>query len=419
MVPPNSKTNCIGLCKLLPSIQHYSWGGKEYIPTLLGLKNEEKQPYAELWIGSHPAAPSKVISDGKSAFLTELLKERAVEMLGPECVRAFGPDLPYLLKVLDAERMLSIQVHPSRQQAEKGYLRENKAGIAPDAKNRNYKDKNHKPEIHVALTEFWMLHGFRPLDEIDTMLNSTAEFKSLRKIWGSGDLQKLYKIIMTMPQTETDSLLQPLIQRLAPLYRDGQLDKDSPDFWAARAADFFPLPGNHLDRGIFSIYLFNLLHLQPGEGTFQAAGVPHAYLQGTNVELMANSDNVLRGGLTPKHIDVDELLRVIKIDAKPAQILKGENISSTERLYTAPVRDFKLCKISLKKSDRYLFQDQHGLECMVVIKGNIKAKAADNELLLKKGDVFMAPANMHYTLTANSESVIFKASTACTSLRSR
>ncbi len=395
------------LYEIIPGIQNYTWGGTEYIPSLLDIENKEKKPYAELWIGTHPVAPAKVVVNNHPVLLSDFINKT---LLGSGSIEMFGTTLPYLFKVLDAQKMLSIQVHPSKQQAAKGFARENKANIPLTAKNRNYKDTNHKPEIHVALTEFWMLHGFRPLEEIDYWLHKIAEFTPLLKTWNRGNLSLLYETIMTMPQNQIDSILQPLVERLMPLYRSQQLDKDEPHFWAARAADLFPLPGNHLDRGIFSIYLFNLLHLHPGQGTFQAAGVPHAYLQGTNVELMANSDNVLRGGLTPKHIDVKELLNIIKINPAPPQILAGTRIAEHETLYPAPVKDFKLSRLLLENGDNYTSQNNHGLECMVITEGSIQAKDDYQEMSLNRGKVFMAPANVAYTLEAKTRCIIFKAS---------
>ncbi len=397
------------LYEIIPGIQNYTWGGTEYIPSLLDIENMEKKPYAELWIGTHPVAPAKVVVDGHSLLLHDFIKNNRKTLLGSASIERFGTTLPYLFKVLDAQKMLSIQVHPSKQQAAEGFERENRANIPLTAKNRNYKDNNHKPEIHVALTEFWMLHGFRPLEEIDFWLDKTTEFNALLKTWDKGNLSLLYETIMTMPQDQIDSILQPLVERLMPAYRSQQLDKDEPHFWAARAADLFPLPGNHLDRGIFSIYLFNLLHLRPGQGTFQAAGVPHAYLQGTNVELMANSDNVLRGGLTPKHIDVKELLKIVKIDPTRPQILEGEKTNDHETLYPTPVKDFKLSRLLLKTGDNYISQNQHGLECLVLTEGSIRAKDDYQEMSLNRGKVFMAPANVSYTLEAKTRSILFKA----------
>ena len=166
----------------------------------------------------------------------------------------------------------------------------------------------------MALTEFWMLHGFRPLEQIADTLEHTPELGSLmagfrQRLAAAGHdhqarrglLRELYSNVMTMPQEQVDSLLNGLLSRLQ---AKPVTDKDSADYWALRAAENFPLPGGHRDRGIFSVYLLNLVHLQPGQGTFQPAGVLHAYLEGVNVELMANSDNVLRGGLTTKHVDV-------------------------------------------------------------------------------------------------------------------
>jgi mannose-6-phosphate isomerase class I len=220
--------------------------------------------------------------------------------------------------------MLSIQVHPTKEQAAAGFARENAAGIDLGAAERNYKDDNHKPEVAVALTDFWMLHGFRPLDQIAEALRKVPELCSSMpdfsaRLVRAGDvtqarrdlLRDLYRAVMTMPQEHVDLLLNALVERLA---SGAWSDKDGPDYWVARAAETFPPVGRHRDRGIFSIYLLNLVHLRPGQGTFQPAGTLHAYPEGVTVELMASSDNVLRGGLTRKHVDVSELMGILSFD---------------------------------------------------------------------------------------------------------
>lgn len=243
--------------------------------------------------------------------------------------------------------MLSIQVHPTKEQAAAGFARENAAGIDMGAAERNYKDDNHKPEVAVALTDFWMLHGFRPLDQIAEALRKVPELCSImpdfsaRLVRAGGAtqtrrdlLRDLYRAVMTMPQERVDLLLNALVERLA---SGAWSDKDGADYWVARAAEAFPPVGGHRDRGIFSIYLLNLVHLRPGQGTFQPAGTLHAYLEGVTVELMANSDNVLRGGLTQKHVDVGELLRILSFDNGTPQVLDGEPGGSSERSVPDPV----------------------------------------------------------------------------------
>lgn len=406
---------------LRPAIQHYDWGGREFIPRLLGIGNTEGRPYAELWIGAHPGAPSTASLGDTPVPLNDLVAEGPETMLGADTARRFRNRLPYLFKVLDAHKMLSIQAHPSKQQAEEGFEYENAEGIPLGAPNRNYKDDNHKPEVHVALTDFWMLHGFRPLEDIGRILRQVPEFRVLMpdfdaRLSQAGDdpaersvlLRELYSLVMTMPQARVDSVLQPLLHRL----RSGPAPaKDHPDFWALRAAEDYPLPDGHIDRGIFSVYLLNLVRLRPGQGTFQPAGTLHAYLEGVNVELMANSDNVLRGGLTPKHVDVPELLNTLVFEGGKPAVLNGERVTEAMTAYETPADEFELSRIALLPHQSETFRAGHGPDALMVIEGEAAVAAADGERRLGKGAVAFVPDGVGYSLTGGSEpAVVFRAS---------
>jgi mannose-6-phosphate isomerase len=275
-------------------VQHYAWGGFNFIPELLSVANKEDKPFAEYWLGAHPNQPSEIIVEGSSLPLDKFIDHNKVATLGTSVAKEFN-SLPFLLKVLDVRQMLSIQVHPCKKEAETGYVQENKAGISLTAANRNYKDDNHKPELMVALSDFWLLHGFKPEVQLKEALSAIPDFDFMISEFESGGYLGLYKKVMMMEQEEVNGVLDPVISRILPLYENGELSKSHEGFWAARAANTFCSDGNY-DRGIFSIYLFNLLHLKKGEGVFQQAGLPHAYLEGQNVEIMANSDNVLRAG---------------------------------------------------------------------------------------------------------------------------
>ncbi len=210
------------------TIKQYDWGGKTFIPQLLNEQNTGKRPYAEYWLGNN-------------------LDER------------FGK-VPYLLKVLDVEKMLSIQVHPTKDVARKKFREENEKGIPLDAPHRNYKDENHKPELLSPLSDFYLLHGFKPADAMVKILLAVPELNFLADVFGGGDYKALYTSVMTMPQAEVNQRLRPLIDRIIPLYNEGKLSKNDEHFWAARAAVTFNANGN-IDRGIFSIYLFNVVKL--------------------------------------------------------------------------------------------------------------------------------------------------------------
>lgn len=363
------------------AVQHYEWGGYDFIPNLLGVPNPRQEPFAELWIGAHPKAPSTALLAEGERPLNELLAE----------------PLPYLFKVLDARQMLSIQAHPTKQQAEQGFARENAAGIPLNAPQRNYKDSNHKPEVHVALTEFWMLHGFRTLEGIMDQFRRHPELSALGAPTG---LRELYTTAMTLPQPQVDAILSPLLARI----EAENPPKSSPAYWALRAARGFPRANGERDRGIFSCFLLNLVRLNPGEGTYQPAGVLHAYLEGVNVELMANSDNVLRGGLTPKHVDVDELLRTLTFEGGEPQVLKGEAVSQAERVYRTPAAEFELSRIALEPGTAHTAAAR-GPEAFIVLEG----AAALNGIQLRRGSIAFAQSGSAYLIEAESPAVLFKA----------
>lgn len=324
-------------------VQPYSWGGTKFIPQLLSINNKEEKSYAEYWLGAHPKAPA--IIEDENVSLLQLIKENTVEVLGTRVAESFG-SLPYLFKILDVRQMLSIQVHPSKESAIEEYNKENEKGIPLTAPNRNYKDQNHKPELMVALSDFWLLHGFKEEAALKNIFKKVPALSFLEACFGDGNYKALYEELMTMAQAKADEILSPLLQEIIPQYNAGSLQKSDENFWAARAALSFCKEG-HYDRGIFSIYLFNLLHLKEGEGIYQPAGLPHAYLEGQNVEVMANSDNVLRAGLTDKHIDVSELLKHVKFEATHPNILRVGN--EAEQSYNSPAEEFLLKKFSIAK----------------------------------------------------------------------
>lgn len=410
-----------GLFKLTGTVQHYDWGGFDFIPALLGQPHPSPKPCAELWLGAHAGGSSLVDSPDGAVPLPQLISASPERVLGTAVATRFQNTLPYLLKILDARKMLSIQAHPTIAHAQAEFVAEEAHGIALSDPKRNYKDKNHKPEVHVALTDFWMLHGFRPLEEIAASLREVVELRGLMPDFGerlsqaghnaaarTALLRALYARAMTMPQDEVDSILSPLIERLE---KHPPTNKDEPDFWAARAAREFPLPGGHLDRGIFSIYLLNLVRLHPGEATYQSAGTLHAYLEGANVELMANSDNVLRGGLTPKNVDVPELMRVVRFDEGQAAIISGKDAGNGETLFSTPAEEFELSRLDCLPERPYHRTHHCGPDILIVLKGEVVASSAHGEVRLKSGESVFATQDTDYTLAAEGEpAIVFKAS---------
>jgi mannose-6-phosphate isomerase len=389
----DNKEKCMtGIYRLKGTIKHYDWGGISFIPSLLQIDNKEQKPYAEYWLGTHPLGISLVeFLNGKQQKLDELCGH-----------------LPYLFKAQEVKEMLSIQAHPSKKNAEIEFARENAAGIPLDAPHRNYKDDNHKPEMLVALGDFWLLHGFKPPKELEHTLLNVVELRELLPVYNESGYAGLYKYIMEMPQTEVNRILQPLVDNILPVYDIGEADKENEDFWAARAAKTFTRNGN-IDRGIFSIYLFNIVHLKRGEAIFQDAGVPHAYLEGFNVELMANSDNVLRGGLTSKHIDVKELLKHVKCEPTHPAILQAGQVKDGEQTYTTPAPDFKISVFHMKKGETVFF-NSGGAEIILLTDGIVELAGSNQRFELKKGmPSAIAFPGEKVQITAASEATVFRA----------
>ncbi len=325
--------------KIKGRIQHYAWGGKTFLPSLLSIKNDDQLPFGEYWLGTHGSGPSLVhLSGNATTPLPALIQSEKKRYLGEKVTNQFN-GLPFLFKILDVHDMLSIQVHPSKSSAEAGFEKENQLGIPLTAPNRNYKDQNHKPEVMVALSEFWLLHGFA--HDIEKRVNEFELLSLFKEDFLQGGIKGIYKKIMELPVETVDDILEALSARIIDLYHAGKLEKSSPDFWAARAMETFKQEDGHFDRGIFSIYLFNILRLEPGQAIFQGAGMPHAYLEGQNIELMSNSDNVLRAGLTPKHIDIPELLSNTAFVPTTPSIMDGQ-LGLPHQVYDCPVNDFIL-----------------------------------------------------------------------------
>ena len=392
--------------QLIGRVQHYPWGGDTFIPSLLSQENSHKQSFAEYWLGVHSGGPSRVVL-GQSAFtyLPALINSDKKRYLGESVSSTFG-NLPFLLKVLDVKDMLSIQVHPSKASAKEGFRRENEVGIALDAPNRNYKDINHKPEVMVALSDdFWLLHGFSP--EIDRRLDFYDFLTPLKKVFADGGIRGLYQYLMELPQYAVDELIGEQAKVIMPKYLDSELSKSSPDFWAARAISNMGPGNSHFDRGIFSIYLFNIVHLKRGEGIFQGAGMPHAYLEGQNIELMSNSDNVLRAGLTPKYVDIPELIRNTSFVPTFPDILSGD-LNKTIQEYRCPVPDFTLFT-AFVKAGAIQSIPEGSPKILLVMNGEGRCLGAETNQI-SSGTALFLGANEALEIRAESDLLLFIAS---------
>lgn len=407
--------NAPGLLALRPAVQHYEWGDPNFIPALVGEENPDGEPYAELWMGAHPDAPSGAILGDSAVPLSELIEAAPEGILHPVVAARFGRQLPFLFKVLAAAEPLSLQTHPTKRNTEEGFARENEAGIPLNARGRNYRDTNHKPELIVALTDFYGLRGFRALAEIGCQIEAVPELFGIGPAFRPTPdwLRELYSKLMTLPQEEADALLSSLVERLSAECKRKPFTKADREFWLLRADRIYSR-GGHRDRGLFSFYLLNLVHLRPGEGMYLPAGILHAYLEGAGVELMANSNNVLRGGLTPKHIDVPELLRNVTFEGAEAGILKERRIPGTQEwIYSTPAEEFELSRIELDEHSSHSSRPGHAVEVLFVESAQtgkpITVKSGADAWTFDRGQVFLAPSGTAYELSSSGQASLFKA----------
>ncbi|MDX6355726.1 MAG: mannose-6-phosphate isomerase [Streptomyces sp.] len=336
-----------GMNRLLNTIRPYAWGSTTAIPELLGAE-PTGEPQAELWMGAHPGAPSRLDRDDGPVPLDTVIDADPAAELGEATVKRFGPRLPFLLKVLAAGAPLSVQVHPDLAQAKAGFADEEARGIPIDAPDRNYKDPNHKPEMLVALSPFDGLCGFRrPADAAELIealgVGSLAPYVDiLRAHPESQALREVLAAVLSADPDEIAATVHAATEAAARLAADPGTPHAADYAAYAKAARSFPG-----DRGLIAAMLLNYVRLQPGEALYLGAGVPHAYLEGLGVEIMANSDNVLRCGLTPKHIDVPELLRIVRFEAGDPGVLRPEAAPDGEELYPAPIDEFRLSRYVL------------------------------------------------------------------------
>ncbi|MGD2187519.1 MAG: mannose-6-phosphate isomerase, class I [Desulfobacterales bacterium] len=394
----------IGLLK--NTIQEYAWGSLRAIPDLLGQRNPENKPQAELWMGAHPKAPSLVQYNGQWVSLLDLISKNPKDVLGEKTAKNFANRLPYLFKVLAAAKPLSIQAHPNLRQARAGFQMENAQKIPLDASHRNYRDDNHKPECLCALTQFWALSCFRPISGMLTYLEKgcahglNAEIKELKRQPNSHGLKQFYTALMSMngdrqKQVVADALKQA--QRFA--------DDDAVFQWMLKLADDYPD-----DIGVLAPILLNLIRLEPGQAIFLNAGELHAYLKGLGIELMANSDNVLRGGLTPKHVDVPELLRILKFEDREATLLKPQVSTANELVYASPAKEFELSLITLNKGAQYRSPLDRSIEILICTRGKVTLTDdnSQTETQLQQGASAIVPAAVE-RYRINGEGTCYKA----------
>lgn len=385
--------------KLHNKIQNYEWGTKNenaFIPNLLGIKAEKDVPYAELWIGSHPKSPSEIEIDGKKYPLNEVIQAFPEHILGEQIYKTYGAQLPFLLKVLSAAKALSIQLHPNKKQAERLNRKDPK----------NYPDANHKPEIAVSLDGLTALGGFRPIHDIKENLVKNPEISEFvgtdlpSKILNAESdsaaenyVKELYATLMRKAD-DTDALLITISQ-----WADRLTKKSNRSDVETQFLTQHELYGN--DIGLFSFFFFNLIHLKPGQAIFTDAGIPHAYIGGNIIECMANSDNVVRAGLTPKFKDVSTLLDILVYNFSAFEILNEEQ-NRDHVVYKTTAPEFEVSGFSKPAGFKQDFSSDNKPSVCIVTDGKLTVSSRMENVSFKKGESFMIPASLEkFTLSAD------------------
>jgi len=371
-------------------IQNYAWGSMTFIPELMGGPVPSEKPQAELWMGVHPKAPSKVLCKGQWMSLPEFIRKDPEGILGESIAKNFSNELPFLFKVLAATKPLSIQAHPTRDQAQSGFARENEVKIPLDAPNRNYRDENHKPEMICALTPFWLLNGFRKIDDLVALTKRIGApglrdiVRSLRGQHEAEGLKMFLTTLMTMDRDTQTHLVSEVMHCIEQnSCTDAALD------WVMKLNQGYPG-----DMGVLSPIFMNIVHLKPGQGMYTPSGRLHAYLEGAGIELMANSDNVLRGGLTAKNMDIRELLKILDFTHNELDILRPKRREKGEDIYDTPAKEFLLSLISVERDSPFESSSTRSVEIMICLEGDAQISDLGNGdvLSLTRGTALIVPA---------------------------
>jgi len=395
------------LVQLKCAIQHYDWGVSGQTPSAVAelgsLNREEKideeKPHAELWMGTHLSGLNVIketdsSDSSSSSSLKQHVEANAKETLGEKCLKRFGNDLPFLLKVLSVAKALSIQAHPDKQLAEK--LHEEKPHM--------YKDANHKPEMALAVTEFEAMSGF--ISEPKEALEKCPELKLLTGIRleemdamkedKKAQMKYLFTKVMLAEKEEVAKHVRALVKRLKEEAEGkGGNDDDERDRLALRLNGQYPD-----DVGVMCAYLLNYIKLQPGEAVYMAANEPHAYLDGECVEVMATSDNVVRAGLTPKARDTEILCDMLTYKLGKPEVLTGDVIDKNTKRYSPPFDEFELEVISCSKNETAELTVSQGPSILLVKNGK---GTLNDDVMIEKGSVVFANANEKMTLTNSDD----------------
>ena len=381
--------------KLINSVQNYAWGSKTALTELYGLANPQQLPMAELWMGAHPKSSSKIEdASGQIVSLRDVIDENQSALLGDAVAQRFG-ELPFLFKVLCAAQPLSIQVHPNKRNSEIGFAKENAAGIPMDAAERNYKDPNHKPELVFALTPFLAMNAFREFSEIVSLLQPVAgAHTAIAHFLEQPNAERLSQLFAGLLSMQGEEKFRALAILKAAL----ETQQGEPWQTIRVISEFYPD-----DSGLFSPLLLNVVKLKPGEAMFLFAETPHAYLQGTALEVMANSDNVLRAGLTPKYIDIPELVANVKFEAKPAAELLTQPVKNGSELdFPIPVEDFAFSLHDLSAQPTAIAQQSAAI--LFCLEGEAVLSKGEESLTLKPGEsAFISAAESPVQVSGNGK----------------
>jgi mannose-6-phosphate isomerase len=398
------------------AIRTYAWGSRTAIADFTGRAVPTAHPEAELWLGAHPADPAWVETEGGEQSLLEVLRADPEGQLGPVVRARFGDVLPFLVKVLAADEPLSLQAHPSTEQAIEGYRNEDRMGVPLTSPVRNYRDRSHKPEVLVAIEPFEALAGFRPVARTVALMRAFAvsdldPFVDLLAGQSDADgLRALFTTWITAPQPDLDVLVPAVLDGAINYLRSGATE------FAEEARTVLELgeryPG---DAGVLASLLLNRLRLEPGEALYMPAGNLHSYLRGVGFEVMANSDNVLRGGLTPKHVDVPELLRVL--DFTPAtdeSLHPALEQDGFELQYRTPATEFAVSVLTLDGDNLGHEVDapcrHEGPQILVCVQGPVVVRAKSDTLTLERGSAAWVSADDgQIRLEADTPSKLFRA----------
>lgn len=372
------------------TIQEYGWGSRTVIAALLGKPTPSAKPQAELWMGTHLKAPSLIEINGHFESLTDVISINPEDVLGKTVAGRFDNRLPFLFKVLAASQPLSIQAHPNKTQAEKGFEREERAGIPLDDPERNYRDANHKPECLCALTHFWALKGFRKVKDMTALMQTccskslSAELKKFERSPDLQGLKRFFESLLTLSPYRREKAVQEALKAT----QEGRVDSDSCG-WVQKLHQYYPE-----DIGVLAPLFLNLVCLEPGQAMFLPAGQLHSYLEGAGIELMANSDNVLRGGLTPKHVDVPELMNVLDFRERPLSILAPVKKNEYEVVYESRAEEFVLSVICSPRNGVYQSKGNRSVEILLCTEGQGKLTdtGSGEQFDLRKGMSLLVPA---------------------------